>query len=66
MLAAACGHIEVCKLLLVKGADINHYDKAGCTALSKAAEGNHLNICQFLIEHGADVNHTNNVQKPNN
>jgi ankyrin repeat protein len=60
-LAAACGHISVCELLLSYGADLNHYDKSGCTALSKAAEGNHLNICKFLIEHEVDVNHTNNV-----
>lgn len=45
------------------GADINHYNMEGCTALSKAVEANHIDVCKYLIECGTDVNHTNNVRR---
>ncbi len=60
--AARHGHLEMCKLLISYGANINptksgkpdlySYEKT----LWVAAEGGHLEVCKFLIEKGANVN----------
>ena len=39
MTAAQWGHVEVCRLLLERGADVNKSDKQGDTALHEAARG---------------------------
>jgi ankyrin repeat protein len=54
-LAAGEGHLEIVKLLLEHGADVNA-KTAYETALHLAAEKGHLEIVKFLLEHGADVN----------
>ena len=38
--------------------DIDHTDKAGRSALLKAAENGHLEIIKFLISNRADLRHT--------
>ena len=43
-------------LLVASGADINHRDTKGRTALHKAAEDALVDVAQVLISKGADVN----------
>jgi len=57
MLAAAVGSTEIVKLLLEKGADLEHIDRGGESALIKAASGSfNLETVKVLLEKGADVN----------
>ncbi|HWB58001.1 MAG TPA: ankyrin repeat domain-containing protein [Chthoniobacteraceae bacterium] len=48
------GHIEMVKLLLEHGADINAKDGQGMTPLAWAAYNGHDDVCALLLEHGAD------------
>ena len=53
------GHLEIVKLLLDKGADVNvkESEKSSCTtALSQAAQEGHLEIVKLLLDKGADAN----------
>ena len=43
------------ELLISYGADINHQDKNGLTALHVAARGRHSDICRILLENGANA-----------
>ena len=50
------GNLDVIRLLLAHGVDINAaFDKDGITALSSAYEGRHLDAMRLLLEHGADA-----------
>lgn len=54
--AARAGHLDVCKYLLTKGADINAVTKCGeATSLHRAASVGKYEIVKFLIENRADV-----------
>ena len=48
-MAARDGCDRMIELLLVKGADIEHTDKVGRTALLKAAFGSHVDVVRVLI-----------------
>ena len=48
------GHIDVVRVLLDHGADVNTIYKKK-TPLSSAYDGRHLEIMRLLLEHGADV-----------
>ncbi len=50
------GHIDVLKMLLAHGADVNMQDAYGRTALMEAADLDWLEIVLFLLENGADIN----------
>ena len=57
MKAAEEGNLEVCKMMLEKGVDINAKEKKeNWTALMLAALWGHAEIVKFLLEKGADVN----------
>ena len=59
ILASKFGYIEVVKILIENGADINAKDNGGTTALMNAStEDDYINyeICKLLIENGANVN----------
>ncbi|MFC1842303.1 ankyrin repeat domain-containing protein, partial [Candidatus Dependentiae bacterium] len=62
-LSLACyrGNIEVVKLLLQKGADVNKADKDGQTPLHEACSCfcGKLDIVKVLLQNGADVNKAN-------
>ena len=55
MEAAIGGHLELAKLLIDKGADVNARDKGGRTALMEAALEGHFELAKLLIDKGADV-----------
>jgi ankyrin repeat protein len=56
MLATAEGHLEVAKLLLEYGADVNTQNRNGWTALMLATRDGRPEIVTMLLEHGADMN----------
>ncbi|CRH00058.1 acyl-CoA-binding protein, putative [Plasmodium relictum] len=53
------GHLEIAKLLVEKGADINIEDSYGDTALHIAAYSDKTEIINYLISIGADINKKN-------
>lgn len=53
---AACrGHEGVARLLLDRGANVNHQDVRGSTALHEAAVHGQQQIAELLIERGASI-----------
>lgn len=50
------GKLDVCQLLLDKGADINMEDKYGQSCLYYAIRQGHYEIVEFLIKNGIDLN----------
>ncbi len=53
MWASLRGNVDVVKLLLAKGADINAKTKGGQTALMAASSGGHQEVVNLLKAHGA-------------
>jgi len=58
-LASYCGQVEVVRLIVNRGADINIRDAINNTALHYAAESCSVGIIKFLIDKGLSVNLTN-------
>ena len=50
------GHLNLCRLLVEKGSDINLQDKFGQTCIYYAIRQGHYNIVEYLIKKGANVN----------
>ena len=50
------GHVDVAKVLIQNGADVNAVDEDKWTALHFAAENGHVDVAKVLIQNGADVN----------
>ena len=50
------GHLEVLRVLVAKGANLNARDLSDWTPLQNAVGGKHVDAVQFLIAKGADVN----------
>ena len=57
--AAAYGNLQIVKLLLAAGADIDGQVAYGDVSLIKAAEHGNREIIVYLLEQGADVNRPN-------
>jgi ankyrin repeat protein len=56
-LACTCNHhLELVRLLIEKGADLNDRDKNEKTALMLVLERRYFKMAEFLIQHGADLN----------
>uniref|UniRef100_A0A183CDY5 ANK_REP_REGION domain-containing protein n=1 Tax=Globodera pallida TaxID=36090 RepID=A0A183CDY5_GLOPA len=55
--AVVKGHLEVCKLLVAKGADVNQGTNVGLSPWLLACAKGHLDIVEHFVEHcGQDVN----------
>ncbi len=59
------GDLEMVKLLLSRGADINETNLFGCTALINAAQNHRSDkeITEFLLDRGADINAGNQYEQ---
>ena len=55
MVASANGNLEIVKLLVEFGADINRFHENLGSALILAVVSDHLEIVKYLLEHGADL-----------
>lgn len=64
ILATDANQIELVKLLINAGSDLNSVDCYGNTALSIAARNNYLEIAKILIDAGANVNSKNMHNNP--
>jgi len=53
--AAWYGHLDICRLLIDKGAQIEAKDRYGLTPLHFAAGGGHHEIARLLCDLGADI-----------
>lgn len=62
-LIAACaeGHLSVCRLLLVHGADVEKTNESSVTPLMIAIHGENLSAIHLLLDAGANVNHAVNT-----
>jgi len=59
-IAAASGNLEIIRLLIRSGADVNVRVRSGKTPLHAAAAKNNLEICKLLVAAGADANAQDN------
>lgn len=57
--AALQGNLEVLRVLVEKGANVNATDENGSTVLCAAAGMGRLEAIQYLLDHGAHVNRRN-------
>ena len=57
MHVALQGDLELVRLLLDRGADVNRQDGDGFTALTIAAEEGHWDVVRLLASRGADIDH---------
>jgi ankyrin repeat protein len=55
MTAALHGHLDICRLLIDKGAQVNAKDSRGYTPLHGAAFQGHIKIVCLLCDRGADI-----------
>lgn len=55
-LSSRAGNVEVVKLLLDYGADVDAKDQDGFTPLMAAVHGGHPSVVKLLLEHGAQHN----------
>lgn len=46
--AARRGHLDMCKLLLEKGADITHHDSSRKTAVEYAKRAKYIDVAEYL------------------
>lgn len=53
--AAARGHVEIARMLIEAGVDVDRAGLAGRTPLSFAAREGHADMVRFLLDHGADT-----------
>jgi ankyrin repeat protein len=52
--ACSWGHLEIARLLIEKGADLNAFDVSGHRPIHRAAVSGHLHLIEFLVEMGVD------------
>ena len=50
------GHLDIAKLLVKSGADVNAISENGSTALIVAAKGGHIDVVKLLLANRADPN----------
>ena len=54
------GHIDVAKMLIQHGADVNAVDEDKETALHCCARGGYVDVARLLIQNGVDINAVEN------
>ena len=59
--ASTLGHLEYVRMLVEKGAQIEHTTNSSSTPLRGAAFDGHCDVCEYLIERGADIDRPNQV-----
>jgi hypothetical protein len=59
-IAACKGHLDICRLLIDKGAQVNTKDEVGSTPLHYAAMHGRIEIVRLLCDHGADIEASDN------
>ncbi|GAB0092386.1 Ankyrin repeat [Sergentomyia squamirostris] len=65
MEAASAGHVDIIKLLISHGADVNAQSSTGNTPLMYACAGGHVAAVRELLAHGANVeDHNENGHTP--
>ncbi|XP_022906707.1 ankyrin repeat domain-containing protein 17 isoform X2 [Onthophagus taurus] len=65
MEAASAGHLDIVRLLVVHGADVNAQSTSGNTPLMYGCAGGHQDVVKFLLENGANVeDHNENGHTP--
>ncbi|XP_055626845.1 protein fem-1 homolog B isoform X2 [Toxorhynchites rutilus septentrionalis] len=57
--AAGAGHLNIIKLLVEHGSDVNHHTKNLSTPVRAACFDGRLDIIRYLIDHGANINFAN-------
>jgi uncharacterized protein len=62
--ASAYGHLEVVRLLVQRGADLNKANQSGLTALGLAKRGRHEAVASLLSELGASESAPDSQAKP--
>jgi ankyrin repeat protein len=63
VLASLSGNLDIMRLLIEAGANVDQQDGYGQTPLMATVECKHLEATNLLIKHGADVNEKNPVKK---
>ncbi|KAL5289064.1 FEM1B family protein [Megaselia abdita] len=58
--AVFSGNLEIVKLLVQRGAQVNHVTRSKSTPLRAACFQGRLDIVKYLVHHGADINMVNN------
>ena len=53
MVASYNNKKEVCKLLIERGAEVNHKNKQGETSLDHGVKENNTEVCILLLKNGA-------------
>ena len=65
MLAVSHGRLDMVRMLMEAGADVNMSDEDGSTALMCASEHGHAEIVKLLLAHpDVDPTLTDNVRRP--
>jgi len=59
--ASSGGHIEIAKVLLDNGAEVNAKNKSGNTALMMASSNGHIDIVRLLLDNRAEMDASNNL-----
>ncbi len=59
--ASTLGHMDFVKVLISRGADIEHATDSKSSPLRGAAFDGHCEVCEYLIDHGANIDKPNQV-----
>ena len=64
MSACTKGYVDIVKILLEKGAEINKQDQDGWTALHWASDEGHQAVVDILLEANPDLSIFSNCKRP--
>ncbi len=54
--AAVAGHLDIARLLIARGAEVDARGEGGYTSLHEVAGGGRIEFAKLLLDHGADIN----------